>query len=79
MIAWGYELFRSMRQFLGCQSLNLGLMDEFQAFTLSLLIEGNKSFCLVLEHVTGMWASGELDRSRLPVYHWIVLLQPHVA
>ena len=79
MISWGYEFFGSVHRFLGDRYLNLGLMDEFQAFALSLLIEGCETFCSVLEHVTGMRAMGELHGSHLLVYHRIVLLQPHVA
>ena len=79
MIAWGYEFFRSAHRFLGDRCLNLGLMDEFQAFVLSLLIEGCETFCSVLENVTGMRVMGELHGSHLPVYHRIVLLQPCVA
>ena len=69
VIAWGYEFLGSVHWFLGCWGLNLSLMDEFQAFMLSLLVKGCEIFCSVLEHVTGLGASGELHCSRLPVYH----------
>ena len=49
MVTWGYELLGSAHRFLGNRSLNLGLVDEFQAFALSLLVEGHESFCMILE------------------------------
>ena len=79
MIARGHKFLRSAHRFLGGRGLNLGWVNEFQALMLSLLIEGCKSFRLVLEHVTGVRATGELHVSCLPVYHRVVLLQPHVA
>ena len=79
MIAWRYEFLRSAYRFLGDRCLNLSLMDEFQAFVLSLLIEGCEVFCSVLEHVTEARATGELHGSHLPIYHGIVLLQPHIT
>ena len=73
VITWGNEFLGSAHRFLGNRSLNLGLMDELQAFMLSLLVEGCESFHSVLEHVTGTGAMGELHGSHLPVYHRVVL------
>ena len=58
VVAWGYKFLGSAHRFLG-RCLNLSLMDEFQGIALS-LIEGSETFHLVLEHVTGAWAVGEL-------------------
>ena len=79
VITWGHEFLGSVHRFLGGRCLNLGLVNEFQAFMLSLLIEGSKSFHSVLEHVTGARAMGELHGSHLPIHHGVVLLQPQVA
>ena len=74
MVAWEYEFLGSVHRFLGNRCLNLGLMDKVQAFTLSLLVEGCKTFRLVLEHVIGARATGELHGSHLPIHHRVVLL-----
>ena len=79
MVARGNELLGSAYRFLGSWCLNLGLMNEFQAFTLSLLIKGCEMFRSVLEQVTGAGAMGELHGSCLPIYHGVVLLQPCVT
>ena len=54
-------------------------MNPFQGLSLIFLVEGGKTLSLVLEHETGVGTPVELYCALLPVYRWIVLLQPRVA
>ena len=78
VVTWGYELLRGSNRFLGHRGLNLSLMDVFQSFPF-FIVEGSESFRPVVEHEARSWAAGELNHACLPIYRWVMLLQPRVT
>ena len=78
VIAFGYELLRGVDGFLDRWGLNLSLMDILQSF-LFFIVKSGESFRPVVEHEAQPWAAGELNHACLPIYRWVVLLQPRVT